>query len=92
MQLLRSHMGEVCTCAPGRLAALGGFLVVLGLQDVSVLGHHENRDEVNHGQGQELSLLTVLLYQNTHNMQHSYNTVHRQSVICLNTYICRILI
>ena len=35
--------------------------MVLGLQYVAVFGHHEHRDEVDHGQSQELGLLTVLL-------------------------------
>lgn len=56
---------HLCTCAPGRLGALGAFLVVVGLQDVAVLGHHEDRDEVNHGESQELGLLAVLLKQTT---------------------------
>lgn len=51
------------TCAPGRLWPLRVFLVIVGLQDVAVLGHHEDRDEVNDSKGQKLSLLTVLLKQ-----------------------------
>lgn len=51
------------TCAPGRLWPLRVFLVIVGLQDVAVLGHHEDRDEVNDSKSQKLSLLTVLLKQ-----------------------------
>lgn len=39
------------------------LLVIVGLQDVAVLGHHEDRDEVNDGKSQKLGLLTVLLKQ-----------------------------
>lgn len=53
------------TCAPGRLGPLRVFLVIVGLQDVAVLGHHENWDEVNNSKSQKLSLLTVLLKQTT---------------------------
>lgn len=42
------------------------FLVIVGLQDVSVLGHHEDGDEVNNSKSQKLSLLTVLLKQITY--------------------------
>lgn len=41
------------------------LLVVVGLQDVAVLGHHEDGDEVNDSKSQKLSLLTVLLKQTT---------------------------
>ena len=39
------------------------FLVIVGLQDVPVFGHHEDRDEVDNSKSQKLSLLTVLLKQ-----------------------------
>lgn len=39
------------------------LLVIVGLQDVAVLGHHEDRDEVNDSKSQKLGLLTVLLKQ-----------------------------
>lgn len=45
------------------------FLVIVRLQDVAVLGHHEDGDEVDHGKSQELSLLTVLLKQTTRTKQ-----------------------
>lgn len=51
------------TCAPGWLWALRMLLVIVGLQDVAVLGHHEDRDEVNDSKSQKLGLLTVLLKQ-----------------------------
>lgn len=54
------------TCTPCRLGALRVFLVIVGLQDVTVLGHHEDWDEVDDGKSQKLSLLTVLLKQTTH--------------------------
>lgn len=41
------------------------FLVIVRLQDVAVLGHHEDGDEVNNSKSQKLSLLTVLLEQTT---------------------------
>lgn len=53
----------LCTCAPGRLGSLRVFLVIVGLQDVPVLGHHEDRDEIDNSKRQKLSLLTVLLEQ-----------------------------
>lgn len=51
------------TCAPGGLRTLRVLLVIVGLQNVSVFGHHEDGDEVNNSKSQKLSLLTVLLKQ-----------------------------
>lgn len=54
------------TCAPSGVWPLRVFLVIVGLQDVAVLGHHEDWDEVNNSKCQKLSLLTVLLKQTTY--------------------------
>lgn len=54
------------TCAPSGVWPLRVFLVIVGLQDVAVLGHHEDWDEVNNSKRQKLSLLTVLLKQTTY--------------------------
>lgn len=54
------------TCAPSGVWPLRVFLVIVGLQDVAVLGHHEDWDEVNNSKRQKLSLFTVLLKQTTY--------------------------
>lgn len=51
------------TCTPGWMWPLRVLVVFVGLQDVAVLGHHEDWDEVNNSKSQKLSLLTVLLKQ-----------------------------
>lgn len=55
-----SEWVDLWSYAESWLAADSGRLP-LGLQDVSVLGDHEDRDEVDHSQSQELGLLTVVL-------------------------------
>lgn len=57
------------TCALCRLGSLKVLLIIVRLQDVTVLGHHEHGDEVNHGERQKLSLLTVLLEQTKYTKQ-----------------------
>lgn len=59
-------MSSLHTCAPGGLRTLRVLLVIVGLQNVSVFGHHEDGDEVNNSKSQKLSLLTVLLKQTTY--------------------------
>ncbi len=56
---------QVVTCAPDRLWALGMSFVIVWLKDVSIFRYHKHRDEVDHCQGQELSLFTVLLKYST---------------------------
>lgn len=68
------------TCAPGRLGSLRVFLVIVGLQYVTVLGHHEDRDEVHHSESQKLGLLTVLLEQTTY--------TKRPVSVCLSSSEC----
>lgn len=49
------------TWASSRLRSLRVPLIIVWLQDVPVLGNHEDWDEVDHRKSQKLSLLTVHL-------------------------------
>lgn len=75
------------TCAPGRLRSLGVFLVIVGLQDVTVLGHHEDWDEVDNGKSQKLSLLTVLLKQTTYT-KRSVRVCLLQKAVTVELLVC----
>ena len=57
-------------------------------QNVPVLGHHEDRDEVDHSQGQELSLLTVLLCAHTHTHTSTHILFDIKSRFTSNICVC----
>ena len=43
------------------------------LEDVSVLGHHQHRDEVHHGEGEELSLKECHKMLSLHSMRNQFS-------------------